>query len=117
MQTPQPLLDLVDDGVVEQIVRPLKSGKEASVFVVVAEGRYCAAKVYKDAARRNFRQRQDYVEGRRVGDSRQERAITEQRMRHPGHEKDGCQSVKVQYRTGTYCRNIRCRAARTSEFP
>jgi RIO kinase 1 len=75
MQTPQPLLDLIDDGLVQEIVRPLKSGKEASVYIVVADGRYCAAKVYKDAARRNFRQRQDYVEGRRVGDSRQQRAM------------------------------------------
>ncbi|MBA2479590.1 MAG: serine protein kinase RIO [Planctomycetes bacterium] len=75
MQIPQPLQDLIDDGVVQEVVRPLKSGKEASVYLVWAEDRQCAAKVYKEAKQRNFRQRQDYVEGRRVGDSRQQRAM------------------------------------------
>lgn len=76
MLIPDRLRALIDDGIVHSIVRPLKSGKEASVFIVTVDDGMCAAKVYKEAEKRNFRQRQDYVEGRRVGDSRQQRAMT-----------------------------------------
>lgn len=75
MSIPEGLLALIDDGIIESVLRQLKSGKEASVFIVMAAGRQCAAKVYKDAERRTFRQRADYVEGRRVGDSRTQRAM------------------------------------------
>lgn len=75
MLIPDRLRTMIEDGFIERILRPLKSGKEAEVFIVEAEGEICAAKVYKEAHRRNFRQRQDYVEGRRTGDSRQDRAM------------------------------------------
>ncbi|MEK7412558.1 MAG: PA4780 family RIO1-like protein kinase [Planctomycetota bacterium] len=75
MQPADRLRELMDLGIIEQVVRPLKSGKEASVFVVIADGEYCAAKVYKEAQHRSFRNRQDYVEGRSVRNSRQQRAM------------------------------------------
>ena len=75
MLIPDALRQLIDDGLVEQVLRPLKSGKEAAVFVVIAGGERCAAKVYKAAQQRNFRQRMDYVEGRNTGDSREQRAM------------------------------------------
>lgn len=75
MLIPDRLRTMIEDGFITRILRPLKSGKEAEVFIVEAEGGICAAKVYKEAHRRNFRQRQDYVEGRRSGDSRQDRAM------------------------------------------
>ncbi len=75
MLIPDALRQLIDDGLVEQVLRPLKSGKEAAVFVVIANGERCAAKVYKAAQQRNFRQRMDYVEGRNTGDSREQRAM------------------------------------------
>lgn len=75
MMIPQPLRELLDDGIVQEVVRSLKSGKEAAVFVVLVDGQYCAAKVYKSAEQRNFRNRADYVEGRRVGGSREQRAM------------------------------------------
>ncbi|HAT09639.1 MAG TPA: serine protein kinase RIO [Planctomycetes bacterium] len=75
MLIPDRLRSMIDDGFVRRIIRPLKSGKEAEVFVVETEDGICAAKVYKEAHRRNFRQRQDYVEGRRSGDTRRDRAI------------------------------------------
>jgi RIO kinase 1 len=65
---------MIEDGFIQHVLRPLKSGKEAEVFIVESQGEICAAKVYKEAHRRNFRHRQDYVEGRRSGDSRQDRA-------------------------------------------
>lgn len=75
MLIPDRLRTMIEDGFIQRIIRPLKSGKEAEVFIVEADGEICAAKVYKEAHRRNFRQRQDYVEGRRTGDSRQDRAM------------------------------------------
>ncbi|MBA3707925.1 MAG: serine protein kinase RIO [Planctomycetes bacterium] len=75
MLIPQNLRDLIAQGLIQDVLRPLKSGKEAAVFVVLHEGQERAAKVYKAAERRNFRARADYVEGRRVGDSRQQRAM------------------------------------------
>ncbi len=75
MQIPERLRDMIAEGLIQEVLRPLKSGKEAAVFVVVHEGVERAAKVYKSAERRNFRARADYVEGRRVGDSRQQRAM------------------------------------------
>jgi RIO kinase 1 len=76
MLIPDALRALLEDGLVQEVVRPLKSGKEAAVFIVVAEDQRCAAKVYKQAHQRNFRQRQDYVEGRSGGDSREQRAMS-----------------------------------------
>lgn len=75
MQIPDSLRTLIDEGFIQQVIRPLKSGKEAAVFIVQVEGVVCAAKVYKQVELRNFRQRQDYVEGRQSGNSRDQRAM------------------------------------------
>jgi RIO kinase 1 len=75
MRTPQALQALIDDGVIDEVVRPLKSGKEAAVYVVRGGGEVLCAKVYKDMAQRSFQQRVQYQEGRKVRGSRQARAI------------------------------------------
>ena len=75
MRTPAGLQPLIDDGVIDEVLRPLKSGKEASVYVVRAGGEIRCAKVYKDMAQRSFQQRVQYQEGRKVRGSRQARAI------------------------------------------
>ena len=75
MQIPAPLLPLFDDGIIHDVIRPLMSGKEASVYIVRAREQICVAKVYKDAKHRSFRQRADYAEGRTVRNSRQARAM------------------------------------------
>jgi len=75
MKTPRGLQPLIDDGIVDEVIRPLKSGKEASVYVVRAGGRVLCAKVYKDMAQRSFQARVQYQEGRKVRGSRQARAI------------------------------------------
>ena len=75
MRTPAPLQALIDDGVIDEVVRPLKSGKEAAVYVVRAGGELRCAKVYKDMAQRSFQQRVQYQEGRKVRGSREARAI------------------------------------------
>lgn len=75
MKTPQGLQALIDDGVIDEVLRPLKSGKEAAVYVVRSGDDVRCAKVYKDMAQRSFQQRVQYQEGRKVRGSREARAI------------------------------------------
>lgn len=75
MKTPQGLQALLDDGVIDEVLRPLKSGKEAAVYVVRSGEEVRCAKVYKDMAQRSFQQRVQYQEGRKVRGSRESRAI------------------------------------------
>jgi RIO kinase 1 len=75
MKTPKSLEPLVHDGLVDEVIRPLKSGKEASVYVVLSEGEIRCAKVYKEANKRGFHKQALYQEGRKVRNSRQARAM------------------------------------------
>ncbi|MEW9623415.1 PA4780 family RIO1-like protein kinase [Rhodanobacter geophilus] len=75
MKPPASLQVLIDDGVIDEVLRPLKSGKEASVYVVRSGDEVRCAKVYKDMAQRSFQQRVQYQEGRKVRGSRQARAM------------------------------------------
>ena len=76
MKTPAGLQPLIDEGVIDEVLRPLKSGKEADVYVVRSGDDVLCAKVYKDMAQRSFQQRVQYQEGRKVRGSREQRAIT-----------------------------------------
>ena len=75
MKTPPRLLPLLEDGVIDEVIRPLMSGKEASVFVVRCGDEIRCAKVYKDANKRSFKQAVTYQEGRKVRNSRRARAM------------------------------------------
>lgn len=75
VKTPQGLQALIDDGAIDEVLRPLKSGKEASVYVVRCGDEVRCAKVYKDMAQRSFQQRVQYQEGRKVRGSREARAL------------------------------------------
>jgi RIO kinase 1 len=75
MKTPKGLQALIDDGMIDEVLRPLKSGKEASVYVVRSGSEVLCAKVYKDMAQRSFQARVQYQEGRKVRGSRHARAI------------------------------------------
>ena len=75
MKTPARLLPLVEEGLVDEVVRQLMSGKEAVVYVVRCGGEVRCAKVYKEANKRSFRQAVQYTEGRRVKNSRRARAM------------------------------------------
>ncbi len=75
MKTPKSLEPLVRDGFVEEVLRPLKSGKEAAVYVVRSEGEIRCAKVYKEANKRGFHNQALYQEGRKVRNTRQARAM------------------------------------------
>jgi RIO kinase 1 len=75
MKPPKRLQVLVDEGLIDDVVRQLMSGKEANVFVVRCGGETRCAKIYKDATERSFRQAVDYTENRKVKNSRQARAM------------------------------------------
>jgi len=75
MKTPKRLQPLLQDGLIDEVIRPLMSGKEAAVFVVRCGAQIRCAKVYKDVKQRSFRQAVQYQEGRKVRNSRLSRAI------------------------------------------
>ena len=75
MKIPKGLQPLLDDGMIDSVVRSLKSGKEASVYIVSCGGRLRCAKVYKEAERRGFHKLAQYQEGRKTRSSRDARAM------------------------------------------
>src|SRR5579864_9193552 len=74
MKTPGALQPLIDDGVIDEVIRSLKSGKEATVYLVRSGVHTRCAKVYRDMRQRSFQNRARYQEGRKVRGSRQARA-------------------------------------------
>ena len=81
MRIPESLVSLIDHGVVEDVIRPLMSGKEAQVYLVVSGGEPRVAKIYKEAQNRTFKNRAEYTEGRKTRNSRDQRAMAK-RSRH-----------------------------------
>lgn len=75
MKTPKRLQPLVDEGMIDEVLRQLMSGKEATVFVVRCGDQIRCAKMYKEAGQRSFKQAAAYQEGRTVKNSRQARAM------------------------------------------
>ena len=75
MKIPKRLEPLVEDGLIDAVVRQLMSGKEAMIFVVRCGEAIRCAKVYKEANKRSFRQAVDYTEGRKTKNSRRARAM------------------------------------------
>src|SRR3972149_890604 len=75
MKTPTRLKPLVEEGLVDEVMRQLMSGKETEVYVVRCGEDTRCAKVYKEANKRSFRQNVQYTEGRKVKNSRRARAM------------------------------------------
>ncbi len=75
MKTPKRLQPLVDDGLVDEVIRSLMSGKEADVYVVRSGSEIRCAKVYKEANKRGFKKAVEYREGRKVRNTRRSRAM------------------------------------------
>jgi RIO kinase 1 len=75
MKTPPRLQSLLDEGLIDSVVRQLMSGKEAMVYVVRCGDETRCAKIYKEATQRSFRQAVDYTENRKVKNTRQARAM------------------------------------------
>ncbi len=95
MKTPRRIEPLVEDGLVDEVVRPLMSGKEAAVYVVRCGGQLRCAKVYKEANKRGFRQAAEYQEGRKVRNSRDARAMTKGTKHGRKEREDAWQNAEV----------------------
>lgn len=76
MKTPSRLQPLADDGLIDEVLAELKSGKEADVFIVRRGSERFCAKVFKEANQRSFKQAVIYQEGRKVRNSRRARAMS-----------------------------------------
>lgn len=75
MKIPKRLAPLIEEGLIDEVIAQLMSGKEATVYVVRSGESTRCAKVYKDAKQRSFRQAASYRDGRKVKNSRQARAM------------------------------------------
>lgn len=75
MKIPKRLQPLVEDGLIDEVIGQLMSGKEATVFMVRCGAQIRCAKVYKEASKRSFKQAVLYQEGRKVRNSRRARAM------------------------------------------
>ncbi|MCW8193724.1 serine protein kinase RIO [Proteobacteria bacterium 005FR1] len=76
MKIPKRLQPLVDDGMIDEVIAQLMSGKEAQVYIVRCGENIRCAKVYKEANQRSFKQAVQYQEGRKVRNSRRARAMS-----------------------------------------
>jgi RIO kinase 1 len=75
VKAPKRIQPLIDDGLVDEVLGSLMSGKEAQVFLVRCGSEIRCAKVYKDVAARSFKKAVQYQEGRKVRNSRRQRAM------------------------------------------
>lgn len=75
MKIPKRIQPLVEDGLIDEVIHRLKSGKEADVYIVRCGDEIRCAKVYKEAEKRNFKNATQYQEGRKVRNSRDARAM------------------------------------------
>lgn len=95
MKIPKRIEPLVQDGLVDEVVRQLMSGKEANIYVVRCGGELRCAKVYKEANQRSFRQSVTYTEGRKVKNSRRARAIEKSGRYGRKAQEEAWQSAEV----------------------
>jgi len=88
MKIPKRFETMVLNGLVDDVVCQLMSGKEADVYVVHSKGEIRCAKVYKEAGMRSFSQQAQYQEGRKGRNSRRTRAM-EKNSRYGRKEQEG----------------------------
>lgn len=68
-------MPLVEEGLIDEVIAQLMSGKEATVYVVRSGDATRCAKVYKDVKQRSFKQAASYRDGRKVQNTRLARAM------------------------------------------
>ncbi len=95
MKTPKRLEPLVEEGLIDQVIGQLMSGKEATVYIVRCGDDVRCAKVYKDANKRSFRQSVKYTEGRKVKNSRRARAMDKGSRFGRKEQEDAWQNAEV----------------------
>ncbi|MBX9902893.1 MAG: serine protein kinase RIO [Burkholderiales bacterium] len=95
MKIPARLQPLVEDGLIDDVIRQLMSGKEATVFIVRCGAEIRCAKVYKEANKRSFRQAVDYTENRKTKNSRRARAMEKRTRYGRKAQEEAWQSAEV----------------------
>ncbi len=95
MKTPKRLESLQEDGLIDEVIRPLMSGKEASVYVVRCGTELRCAKVYKEANKRSFRHASEYQEGRTTRNTRDARAMAKGSKHGRKEQEDSWQNAEV----------------------
>lgn len=95
MKTPKRIEPLVEEGLIDEVIGQLMSGKEATVYVVRCGDDIRCAKVYKDANQRSFRQSVKYTEGRKVKNSRRARAMEKGSRYGRREQEDAWQNAEV----------------------
>jgi len=95
MKIPKSLQPLVEDGLIDDVLYQLMSGKEATVFAVTSQGEVRCAKVYKEAMKRSFKKAAQYQEGRKVKNSRRARAMEKGSSFGRKQQEDAWQNAEV----------------------
>ncbi|WP_417565820.1 PA4780 family RIO1-like protein kinase [Marinobacter sp.] len=95
MKVPKRLQPLVDDGMVDEVLYQLMSGKEAQVYVVRCGDQVRCAKVFKEASKRSFKQAVEYQEGRKVRNSRRARAMSKKTKYGQKEQEDAWLNAEV----------------------
>jgi len=96
MRAPDSLTALKAEGIITEVLRPLRSGKEAQIYLVSVDGGERVAKIYKDADSRTFKHRSDYLEGRKVRNSRDQRAMSKHTSYGRAKDEDAWRSAEVE---------------------
>ena len=95
MKIPKRIQPLVDDGLVDEVLYQLMSGKEATVYAVRCGAEVRCAKVYKEAMQRSFKKAAQYQEGRKVRNSRRARAMEKGSKFGRKQQEDAWQNTEV----------------------
>jgi len=95
MKTPKEIQPLVDDGIVDEVLHAVLSGKEASVYAVRCGDEVRCAKVYKEAYKRSFKKAAQYQEGRKVRNSRRARAMEKHSKFGRDQQEEAWQNAEV----------------------
>jgi RIO kinase 1 len=81
--------------VIDEVIRALKSGKEATVYLVRSGTQTRCAKVYRDMRQRSFQRRAQYQEGRKLRGSRQTRAVNKNTRFGRGEQEAAWKNAEV----------------------
>ncbi len=95
MKIPKRIQPLVDDGLVDEVISQLMSGKEATVFMVRCGEEIRCAKVYKEANKRSFKKAAQYQEGRKSRNSRRARAMEKGSKYGRNQQEEAWQNAEV----------------------
>ena len=95
MKFPKRIQPLIEDGLVDEVISQLMSGKEATVYVVRCGAEIRCAKVYKEASKRSFKKAVEYQEGRKVRNSRRARAMEKGSKIGRNQQEDAWQNAEV----------------------